>query len=88
MVVATRSTSVLYRFGWEFRIDEEVSICSSARLAWSLGVCSLWSLIVHTFSSIESGVVGLPVHMGKNGLGIFLHGSMAGVQGGARVHIE
>lgn len=46
MVVATRCTSVFHGFGWELRIDEDMSFYFSAQLAWSLGVCSLSSVIV------------------------------------------
>ena len=80
MVVAARCTSVLLGFGWELRIDEDMLVSSSARLAWSLGVCSLSTLIVQrSFLSVETHIVGLSVHMGKTGLGVFMHDSLAAV---------
>ena len=65
MVVATRCTSVLYGFGWEFRLDGDVLVCFSAHLAWSLGFCSLSSLIVQR-RALPNGSHGvtLSVHMG------------------------
>lgn len=69
MVVATRCTSVLHGLGWELRIDEDMLVSSSAYLAWSLGVCSLSTLIVQRrFLSVESHIGGLSVHMGTRGL--------------------
>ena len=66
MVVATRCTSVLHGFGWELRIDEDMSFYFSAQLAWSLGVCSLLSVIVQKrLLPIASHIVGFSVHMGK-----------------------
>lgn len=80
MVVATRCASVLHGFGRQLRIDGDMSICSSAQLARSSGVCFLSALIVQRrFLSIGSHVVEISVHMGKTGLGVFLHGSMAGL---------
>ena len=72
MVVATRCTSVLHGFGWKLRIDEDMSFCFSAQLAWSLGVCSLSKVIVQKrLLSIASHVVGLSVHMGKTSAWVF-----------------
>lgn len=36
MVAATCCTGVLHGFGWELCIDRQLSVFSSAQLAWSL----------------------------------------------------
>ena len=66
MVVATRCTSIFHGFGWEFRLEEDVLICFSAQLAWSLVVRSLSTLIVHRrlLSNGRQGVT-LSVHMDR-----------------------